>query len=102
MPSCPTHKERLVTIEAFLGPAKVSHIWGGRERASTWGLNGCAVMVDIDIRALLCMRSPSRDRSRPDRESIEEYVSTQTLVIHQWAGPSVIAHLARDSTLDRA
>ena len=31
-----------------------------------------------------------------------EYVSTQTLVIHQWAGPSVIAQLAPDSTPDRA
>ena len=28
--------------------------------------------------------------------------STQTLVIHQWAGPSVIAKLAPDSTPDRA
>ena len=28
--------------------------------------------------------------------------STQTLVIHQWAGPSVIAELAPDSTPDRA
>ena len=27
-----------------------------------------------------------------------EYVSTQTLVIHQWAGPSVVAQLAPDST----
>ena len=31
-----------------------------------------------------------------------EYVSTQTLVIHQWAGPSVTAQLAPDSTPDRA
>ena len=31
-----------------------------------------------------------------------EYVSTQTLVIHQWAGPSVVAQLAPDSTPDRA
>ena len=31
-----------------------------------------------------------------------EYVSTQTLVINHWAGPSVIAHLAPDSTPDRA
>ena len=31
-----------------------------------------------------------------------EYVSTQTLVIHHWVGPSVIAHLAPDSTPDRA
>ena len=31
-----------------------------------------------------------------------EYASTQTLVIHQWAGPSVIAQLAPDSTPDRA
>ena len=30
-----------------------------------------------------------------------EYVSTQTLVIHHWAGPSVIAHLAPNSTPDR-
>ena len=30
------------------------------------------------------------------------HVGTQTLVIHQWAGPSVIAHLAPDSTPDRA
>ena len=29
-----------------------------------------------------------------------EYVSTQTLVIHQWAGPSVVAQLAPDSTPD--
>ena len=29
---------------------------------------------------------------------IGEYVSTQTLVNHQWAGPSVIAHLTPDST----
>ena len=29
-----------------------------------------------------------------------EYVSTQMLVIHHWAGPSVIAHLAPDSTPD--
>ena len=28
--------------------------------------------------------------------------STQTLVIHQWAGPSVITKLAPDSTPDRA
>ena len=28
--------------------------------------------------------------------------STQMLVIHQWAGPSVIAELAPDSTPDRA
>ena len=28
--------------------------------------------------------------------------SIQTLVIHQWAGPSVIAKLAPDSTPDRA
>ena len=28
--------------------------------------------------------------------------STQTLVINQWAGPSVIAKLAPDSTPDRA
>ena len=27
-----------------------------------------------------------------------EYVSTQTLVIHQWAGPSVVAQHAPDST----
>ena len=27
-----------------------------------------------------------------------EYVSTQTLVIHQWEGPSVVAQLAPDST----
>ena len=31
-----------------------------------------------------------------------EYVSTQTLVIHQWAGPSVVAQLAPDSMPDRA
>ena len=31
-----------------------------------------------------------------------EYVSTQMLVIHQWAGPSVVAQLAPDSTPDRA
>ena len=31
-----------------------------------------------------------------------EYVSTQTLLIHPWAGPSVIAHLTPDSTPDRA
>ena len=31
-----------------------------------------------------------------------EYVSTQTLVIHQWVGPSVIVQLAPDSTPDRA
>ena len=36
------------------------------------------------------------------REEMGEYVSTQTLVIHHWAGPSVIAHLAPDSTPDRA
>ena len=33
---------------------------------------------------------------------IGEYVSTQTLVDHQWAGPSVIAHLAPDSMPDKA
>ena len=27
-----------------------------------------------------------------------EYVSTQMLIIHQWAGPSVIAQLAPDSS----
>ena len=31
-----------------------------------------------------------------------EYVSTQTLVIHQWAGPSVVAQHAPNSTPDRA
>ena len=31
-----------------------------------------------------------------------EYVSTQTLVIHRWAGPSVVAQLAPDSTPDKA
>ena len=30
------------------------------------------------------------------------HLSTQTLVIHQWAGPSVVAQLAPDSTPDRA
>ena len=29
---------------------------------------------------------------------IGEYVSIQTLVNHQWVGPSVIAHFAPDST----
>ena len=33
---------------------------------------------------------------------MREYASTQTLVIHQWAGPSVVAQLAPDSTPDRA
>ena len=36
------------------------------------------------------------------REGDEEYVSTQMLIIRHWAGPSVIAHLASDSTPDRA
>ena len=31
-----------------------------------------------------------------------EYVSPQMLVIHQWAGPSVVAQFAPDSTPDRA
>ena len=36
------------------------------------------------------------------RQMMGEYVSTQMLVIHQWAGPSVVAQLAPDSTPDRA
>ena len=32
---------------------------------------------------------------------MREYASTQTLVIHQWAGPSVVEQLAPDSTPDR-
>ena len=31
-----------------------------------------------------------------------EYVSTQTLVTHYWAGPSVIVHLAADAMPDKA
>ena len=33
---------------------------------------------------------------------MREYASAQTLVIHQWVGPSVVAQLAPDSTPDRA
>ena len=33
---------------------------------------------------------------------MSEYVSNQKLVIHQWAGPSVVAQLAPNSTPDRA
>ena len=33
---------------------------------------------------------------------IGQYVSTQTLVDPHWAGPSVVAHLAPDSTPDKA
>ena len=50
---------------------------------------GCLFVVFFCISLLLCVW-------------MGEYISTQTLVIHHWAGPSVIAHLAPDSTPDRA
>ena len=46
--------------------------------------------------------SPHFAKSSAHLAKMREYASTQTLVIHQWAGPSVVAQLAPDSTPDRA
>ena len=53
-------------------------------------------VVECSVYSVECRGFESHPRQ------MGEYVSTQTLVIHQWAGPAVIAHLAPDSTPDRA
>ena len=58
------------------------------------------VYACLFARVSVCV--PSCVRSFGRAGLLGEYASTQTLVIHQWAGPSVIAQLAPDSTPDRA
>ena len=50
----------------------------------------------------MALNANTQRRALATVHQMGEYVSTQTLVIHQWAEPSVALQLAPDSTPDRA